>query len=91
MQWLSCAVGEGQFSGEYAVKGKLFNSEEFSMFVPQTCVKTDKPIVGDQYVQGYMKVSVLDQKENLVLVGLPNPSFENGYTITVKKDQLQEI
>ena len=85
---LSCKISKGQFTGEVAVQGKLFNSEEFSLFAPRECVEYNSEPIGDTYVDGSIYVEVLDNKDDLVLVSLPKPAFENGQTITVKKNQL---
>jgi hypothetical protein len=89
MEWLSCTVTEGQFTGEYAVQGKLFNSDEFSMFVPENYIQVRETPIKGKRVDGLMKVNILDEKGGLVLISLPIPTFENGKTITVKREQLQ--
>ena len=85
---LLCRVSKGQFSGEVAVQGKLFNSEEFSLFAPIEFVEYSSELTEHSYVDGSISVDVLDNKDDLVLVSLPQPAFENGQTITVKKEQL---
>ena len=85
---LFCKVSKGQFSGEVAVQGKLFNSEEFSLFAPIESVEYSSELTEHSYVDGSISVDVLDHKDDLVLVSLPQPAFENGQTITVKKEQL---
>ena len=85
---LFCKISKGQFSGEVAVQGKLYNSEDFSLFAPIECVEFDSELNEDSYVDGSISVDVLDNKDDLVLVSLPQPAFENGQTITVKKEQL---
>lgn len=89
MKWLNCTVTEGQFTGEYGVQGQLFNSEQFSMFVPESYVQVRETPSQGKRVDGLIKVNVLDEEGGLVLVSLPLPSFENGRTITVNKEQLQ--
>ena len=32
---LNCIISEGQFSGEFAVQGEMFDSTGFSLFLPQ--------------------------------------------------------
>lgn len=85
---LLCKISKGQFSGEVAVQGKLYNSEDFSLFAPIECVEFDSELSESSYVDGSISVDVLDNKDDLVLVSLPQPAFENGQTITVKKEQL---
>ena len=85
---LNCKISKGQFSGEVAVQGKLHNSEEFSLFAPIEFVQFSSELNEDSYIDGSISVDVLDGKDGLVLVSLPQPAFENGQTITVKKEQL---
>lgn len=88
--WLKCQVLPGQFSGEYAIRGKLFNDRDFSLFAETSDVKfTDEPSM-DKFVDGWLKVTAGSQQNDLLLIVLPQPSFENGQTITVRKDQVRE-
>jgi hypothetical protein len=88
--WLKCQVLPGQFSGEFAIRGKLFNNSDFSLFAERNDVKfTDEPSI-DKFVDGWLKITVGSQQGDLLLVALPQPSFENGQTITVKRDQVRE-
>jgi len=48
----------------------------------------EKP-TGNEHVEGTIRVIPLDEKEDLMLVALPRPTFENGQTITVKKNQVK--
>ena len=88
-KWLDCEISQGQFTGEYAVKAQMFDGTEFSLFVPKECLDfTDEPLNGT--VNGMISVSVTDQKkDDLVIVNLPRPTFENGRSITVKESQLK--
>lgn len=89
MSWLACEVSLGLFSEEYAIRGKLFNSTDFSLFTSRETVHVDKvPDVGE-FVAGKISVEVLDEDDKLALVSLPQPAFENGQTITVTKDLIQ--
>jgi len=86
--WLRCKVSPGQFTGEFAIKGKLHNSADFSLFAPVEYVKVESAPGQDKCVDGTISVNILDSQNDLVLVSLPQPTFENGRTITVKKDQM---
>ena len=33
--WLECIISPGQFTGEFAVQGKMFDSTDFSLFAPK--------------------------------------------------------
>jgi len=85
---LLCRISTGQFSGEVAVQGKLYNSEEFSLFAPIESVEYSSELAEDSYIDGSISVDILENKDDLVLISLPQPAFENGQTITVKKEQL---
>lgn len=89
-KWLECTISVGQFTGEFAVQGKMFDSTVFSMFAPEKDLQfsKEKP-TGNEHVEGTIRVIPLDEKEELMLVALPRPTFENGQTITVKKNQVK--
>ena len=89
-KWLDCEISQGQFTGEYAVKAQMFDGTEFSLFVPGDCLNfSDEPSL-DKPVSGMISVSVTGQKkDDLVLVNLPRPTFENGRSVTVKESQLK--
>ncbi len=88
-KWLDCEIAQGQFTGEYAVKARMFDETEFSLFVPKDCLKFSKEPSLDKPVSGMISVSVAAQKDDLVLINLPRPTFENGRSITVKQTQLK--
>ncbi len=90
-KWLDCEIAQGQFTGEYAVKARMFDETEFSLFVPKNCLKFSEEPSLDKHVSGMISVSVTDQKDDLVLVNLPRPTFENGRSITVKQSQLKQV
>ncbi len=88
-KWLNCTISEGLFSGEYSVKGQLSNFVDFSLFAPEQYIRLDTPLEGQQAVNGCIAVSVLDEQGEEALVLLPAPTFENGQTITVRRDQVR--
>jgi len=88
-RWLDCEISQGQFTGEYAVKARMFDETEFSLFVPKDYLNFREEPTIDKSVNGQISVSVTDQKDELVLVNLPRPTFENGRSITVKESQLK--
>lgn len=88
-RWLDCEISQGQFTGEYAVKARMFDETEFSLFVPKDFLNFSEEPTIDKSVNGQISVSVTDQKDELVLVNLPRPTFENGRSITVKESQLK--
>lgn len=88
--WLNCKISPGQFTGEFAVRGEMFNAKEFSLFAPKKDLKFDEePVKGGNSVQGSIRVTKLQERDDLVLVELPQPTFENGQTITVKASQVK--
>ncbi len=89
-EWLECTISVGQFTGEFAVQGKMFDSTVFSMFAPEEDLRfsKEKP-TGNEHVEGTVRVIPLDEKEDLMFVALPRPTFENGQTITVQKKQIK--
>ena len=89
-KWLECEITQGQFTGEYAVRARMFDETEFSLFVPKDYLKFSEEPSLDKPVNGMISVSVTDQKDNLVLINLPRPTFENGRSITVKESQLKQ-
>jgi len=88
MKWLNCKISEGQFTDEFAVQGKTFNSLKFSLFASKDCIKCKVPPKPGKVVEGSICVKILDKKDDLVLVELPQPTFENGQAITVKAEQI---
>lgn len=88
-KWLNCTISPGQFTGEFAVQGEMFDSTEFSLFAPKEDLKFSGEPSWDKPVHGSIRVTVSEQKDNLLLVSLPRPAFENGRVITVKKEQIK--
>jgi hypothetical protein len=85
--WLRCKVGGGQFSGEFAVTGEDFRGEQFSLFAPEEFVELDgDPSFGE--VNGLIRVSIMAEERDLVLVGLPRPALINSQSVTVRKSAL---
>ena len=88
--WLNCKISSGQFTGEFAVRGEMFNAKEFSLFAPKEYLKFDEERVKKgTTVEGSIRVTKLQAKGDLVLVELPQPTFENGQAITVKASQVK--
>ncbi len=88
-KWLGCEISQGQFTGEYAVTARMFDDTEFSLFVPKDCLDFSEEPSVNKSVSGMISVSVAAKKDDLVLVNLPRPTFENGRSITVKESQLK--
>lgn len=92
LMWLQCQISQGQFTGEFAVRGEMFNKKEFSLFAPKKDLEFDEESVKKGgTVSGNIRVIKLQERDDLVLVELPQPVFENGQAITVKASQVKEI
>lgn len=90
MGWLDCTISPGQFSGEFAVRGELFNDAGFSLFVEEEYVRfRDEPVV-DKPVQGFVRITTLQKEDDLCLVALPQSTMENGCSVTVKSDKVKD-
>ena len=89
-QWLKCKIMPGQFTGEYAIQGELFDSTTFSLFASEADVQLDEKPVNDKPVKGHIRVILCESKDGLSMVSLPRPTFENGRTITIKANMLEK-
>ena len=87
---LTCTVSRGQFSGEYAVSIEVFDGTHVSLFAGESDVELDRQLSGDDSVMGRIHVEIVDQSDDLLLVRLPQPTLENGQTITVKAEAIQQ-
>ena len=81
--WFSCIISPGQFTGEFAVRGELFDGSGFSLFAQREDIRFKEEPSEAKSVEGWIRVSLLDQKEDMLLVSLPQPTLENGQAITV--------
>ena len=88
--WLKCKVMPGQYSGECAIRGYLFNDNEFSLFADKNDVDFDGELSIEKPIDGWIKVMPGPKKGDLLLVSLPQPAFENGRNIIVKKEQVRD-
>ena len=89
-EWLECTITPGQFSGEYAIQGEMFDKSDFSLFAPRNELRFSGEPTSREPVKGLIHIVPGLQKDDLLLVSLPRPTFENGRTITVRKEQLQK-
>jgi len=88
-RWVDCTISVGQFSDEYGVTGRLFNGKPFSLFAPKNYITFEKPPEKGRPVEGKIRAEVVDEKDDLVLVVLPQQTFENGRVVTVKAEQVR--
>jgi len=87
--WLKCTIFPGQFTGEYAVQGELFDGTGFSLFAEKEDLDFAREPTFDKAVEGWIRIELGPQKDDLLLVTLPQPSLENGQTITVRTGQVR--
>jgi hypothetical protein len=88
--WLKCKVMPGQYSGECAIRGQLFNNKEFSLFAEKRHVNFKGELSLKKSIDGWLQVEGGLKEGNLVVVNLPQPAFENGRNIIVKTEQTKE-
>ena len=88
--WLQCTVTAGQFDNEFGVAGHEFNGAVFSLFTPKETVRFSHPPTKDQTTTGWVKVQVVQQRDNWVVVRLPRQTFQSGYCVTVRVDELEK-
>ena len=86
---LRCQVSPGMFSGEVAVRSRAADGTEFSLFVSDDFGECDRAIPADGSVDGWLCVEVLASEGPLVLVRLPDQTFENGQTLTVRDTEVE--
>ncbi len=90
-KWLDCTISPGQFTGEFAVQGELFDNTGFSLFATKEDLKFEGKPASDKPVSGFIKITPLMQENDLQLVSLPRPTLENGRSITVRTEHIKEI
>lgn len=87
--WLKCEVSAGMFTTEYAVTATQYDGRSFSLFASEEDVQVDFQPDSDP-VPGLLRVTLIETKNDLVLVALPQHSLEAGSRVTVKRGQLME-
>ena len=87
--WLHCTISPGQFSGEYAIRSSMFDGTEFSLFASKEDLKYIKEPTDIKSVEGSIRIIPLQEQDDLIMVRLPRPTFENGQSVTVKKEQVR--
>ena len=88
--WLRCKIGRGQFTEEFAIEGRSVDERGFSLFAQGDDLEFEgMPPTGDQFIDGWIRVRKIDERDDLVLIELPEQTLENGRTVTVKRDWLR--
>jgi len=86
--YLRCQIGPGMFSGEVSVRGVAADGEEFSLFASDALIERDASDAWCEQMEGWLRVEELAREGDRVLIRLPEQTFENGRTITVRDSQL---
>ena len=73
------------------MRGQLFDGTEFSLFAEREKLEFDEEPRENKTVPARIRVVPGAQEGELLLVTLPYPTFENGQTITVRKNQLRDF
>jgi hypothetical protein len=90
-KWLNCIIYPGLFDEEFAVEGNLFDGTGFSLFAEKEDLRYNEEPAPNKPVNALIRVVPGLQKDDLLLVTLPKPTFENGQTITVKTNQVKDL
>ena len=86
--WLRCRVTPGMFDHELGVEGRQSDGSVYSLFAPKKAVDHGgQPVEGP--MEGWIRVRVLSQKDDRVLIELPGQTFQNGAYVTVPVNQLR--
>jgi hypothetical protein len=87
--WLRCGVSPGMFPHELGVQGQQADGSEYALFAPRQAVDPgEQPLTSGRIVPGLVRVRPVERRGDQVLVQLPGETFQDGYFITVKADQL---
>lgn len=87
---LRCSVSLGMFSHERAIAVDLPSGQRISAFVDARDVKVaGKPDPG-QKLPGRVRVSIVEDRGDSVVVDLPQPAVTEGTRVTVPKALLAE-
>lgn len=82
---ISCTVPQGMFSSERGVFVELLAGRKVTAFVDKRDVIVDRdPAVGEE-VRGRVKVAVIEEKKDSVIVDLPQPTITSGPRLRVLK------
>lgn len=77
------------FSTERAISIQLPSGRTVSAFVDRHDVIPDRELKPGEEYQGYVKVSVVEVKNNSAIVDLPQPGLTEGPRLAVPKDLIK--
>ncbi|MBI4504216.1 MAG: hypothetical protein HY691_01665 [Chloroflexi bacterium] len=87
---LRCEVSLGMFSHERSVAIQLQDGRRIAAFVDKRDVKVDREPAPDQKLPGRVRVSIVEDRGDSVVVDLPQPAVTEGTRVTVPKTLLEE-
>jgi hypothetical protein len=87
---LRAKLSQGQFSSELVAVVRASSGRDFSLFAQKTDLEYDEAPTGDDVIDGWVKVDVLQRERDLCLVRLPQTTLENGQYLTVAVSQLDK-
>ncbi len=85
---LECTVASGMFSSEREISVELSDGRMVSAFVDEHQVIPSRRPEADERIDGKVKVAIVKEHRDSVVVDLPQPTFANGTRITVNKNKL---
>jgi hypothetical protein len=86
---LRCEVYPGQFSTEYTVLVRASTGKQYSLFAPQQVVECDAAVSEEGPVNGWIEVRIVDVKNGVALVQLPQSTLEDGQFLPVSLHQIE--
>ena len=87
-EWLMCTISPGMFNNEMIASGTTAFGRAFSAFVPTMFVQ---PQSIHAPTAGFVAVTVIQSKDDLVMISLPVEPMEVSQTVTVKQEQLAKV
>lgn len=87
---IRCKVSQGMFSSERGVLVELPDGRKMTAFVDKCDVLVDRDPVAGEEVRGRVKVAVIEEKKDSVIVDLPQPTITGGPRVRVPKVLLDE-
>ncbi|MBI4505274.1 MAG: hypothetical protein HY691_07045 [Chloroflexi bacterium] len=86
---IPCVISRGMFQDERAVIVALPNEAKATFLVDKRhVIPQDDPGPGRQ-VEGYVKVSIVAEQDDSVIVDLPQPGLTVGPRIAVRGDEIK--
>jgi putative intracellular protease/amidase len=82
---ISCTVSQGLFSSERGVFVELPDGRKVTAFVDKRDVIIDRDPARGEKVRGRVKVAVVEEKKDFVIVDLPQPTITGGPRLRVPK------